>query len=312
MNKRLGLLYHLLSAVMYLFSLLPLKVLYLISGLLYLLIYHVARYRRRLVRKNLCDSFPEKALPEIRQIEKKFYAWFCDYIVETVKLYSMSEKELRCRMTFEGLDTVNRYMKNGESCALYLGHYCNWEWITSLPLYIENGICAQIYHPLENTDMDELLLKLRGRFGARSIEMNETFRTIVSWKRGKQVNIVGYIADQVPGLHNVHCWVDFLHHDTPVFTGAERINVLTGAKVFYGDITRPKRGYYHCKFVELPVPDSGYVKFYFTRTYFKLLENTINRTPQYWLWSHNRWKRTREQFNKEYTEEERRWMLSRL
>ncbi len=305
-------LYYIVFGLWYALSLLPLKLLYILSDGIFYLIYYIVKYRRHIVRKNLTDSFPDKTQAEIIKIEKGFYSWFCDYIVETIKLFSMSEKEIKRRMTFEGVDMIQKDFNNGETCSMYLGHYCNWEWITSLPLHVDNGICAQIYHPLENERIDSLFLKLRSRFGAKNIEMDKSFRTIVSWKRSNKINIVGYIADQVPGLHNVHCWVDFLNHDTPVFTGAEKITSITNAKAYYGDITRPKRGYYKCVIRRIDVPETEDKKFFITKEYFRLLEENINRAPQYWLWSHNRWKRTREDFNRLYTIEEQKRMLSRL
>jgi len=304
--------YYIVYAFWYAISLLPLGALYLLSDGLYYLVYHLARYRRPLVRKNLTNSFPEKSEEEIVRIEKDFYSWFCDYLVESIKLLSMSRKQMERRMVFKGVERIQHYFNEGLSCSVYLGHYCNWEWITSLPLHLTNGISAQIYHPIENAATNRLFLKLRGRFNAKSIAMDDTFRTIMTWKKEGKVNVVGYIADQVPGLQNVHCFVNFLHHDTPVFTGTERISVLIGAKVFYADITRPRRGYYVCEFKEITLPKEEYVKFAYTKKYFELLEATINRTPQYWLWSHNRWKRTREQFNQEFSEEKRKRMLNRL
>lgn len=305
-------LYYIVFGLWYALSLLPLKVLYILSDGMFYLIYYIIKYRRPIVRKNLTDSFPDKTQAEIIKIEKDFYSWFCDYIVETIKLFSMSEKEIKRRMTFEGVDMIQQDFDKGKNCSMYLGHYCNWEWITSLPLHVNNSVCAQIYHPIENKRFDSLFLKLRSRFGAKSIEMDKSFKTIVSWKRNNITNIVGYIADQVPGLHNVHCWVDFLNHDTPVFTGAEKITSLTDANAYYADIIRPKRGYYKCIIKKITIPEAEDTKFFITKEYFRLLEETINRTPQYWLWSHNRWKRTREEFNRLYSTEEQKRMLSRL
>lgn len=305
-------LYYIVFGLWYALSLLPLKVLYVLSDGMFYLIYYIIKYRRPIVRKNLTDSFPDKTQAEIIKIEKDFYSWFCDYIVETIKLFSMSEKEIKRRMTFEGVDMIQQDFDKGKNCSMYLGHYCNWEWITSLPLHVNNSVCAQIYHPIENKRFDSLFLKLRSRFGAKSIEMDKSFKTIVSWKRNNITNIVGYIADQVPGLHNVHCWVDFLNHDTPVFTGAEKITSLTDANAYYADIIRPKRGYYKCIIKKINIPEAEDTKFFITKEYFRLLEETINRTPQYWLWSHNRWKRTREEFNRLYSTEEQKRMLSRL
>lgn len=307
-----GLLYYILYGVIYAISLLPLRLLYLLSDVLFYLMYHVGRYRRRLVKKNLADSFPDKSADELHRIERAYYSWLCDYFVETVKMLSISETEMKKRMHFEGYEQIAKSFSEGRPCSLYLGHYCNWEWVTSLPLHLKVGQCAQIYHPIENADFDRVFLRLRGRFGARSIAMDDTFRTIMEWKKSGTMNVVGYIADQVPGLNNVHCFVDFLNHDTPVFTGAERIARLTESDVYYADITRPKRGYYVCKIRPITLPPGGYETFFFTKQYFKMLEESIQRSPQYWLWSHNRWKRTREEFDRMYTPEEQKKRLSHL
>lgn len=304
--------YYLVFIPWYIVSLLPLRLFYIISDVNCFLLYHCIRYRRRVVRKNLTDSFPEKSAGEILKIEKDFYAWFCDYTVETLKYMSMSEKEISRRMKFEGIEQIEEAFGAGQSCSFYMGHYCNWEWVSSLPIHLSrDGICGQIYHPLESRTFDRLFLHVRERFGAVSIEMDDTFRTVVGWKRKGVHNIIGYIADQVPGYHNIHYWTPFLNHDTPVFTGTERISKITDATVFYGDIYRPKRGYYVCKVIKIADSLKNQPHFYATEQYFRLLEQTIQRSPQYWLWSHNRWKRTREEYNRLYSEEEREKRLSR-
>lgn len=307
------LLYYLVFVFWYVLSLLPLRFLYLFSDLLYYPLYYCIRYRRKVVRQNLCSSFPDRNLNEIVRIEKGFYSFFCDYLVETIKLFSISKKQMRKRMQFEGLEQVTEAFNSGKSCSLYLGHYCNWEWISSLPMHLESTeICAQIYHPLENSTFDQLFLHMRGRFGAHSIEMDETFRTILGWNKKNQKNIVGYISDQVPGYNNIHYWTDFLNHDTPVFTGAERISRIADCTVFYLDICRTKRGYYKARLVKIADSLRTLPKFYATEQYFRLLESTIQREPQYWLWSHKRWKRTREVYNQLYSKEEQEKRLSRL
>ena len=139
------LLYYLTYAVLWLFSLLPMWVHYLISDGIYVVVYHLVGYRKKMVRKNLADSFPEKTETELRQIEKGFYSWFCDYLVETIKLLTISKKELKRRMVFKGTEVVDEIVAGGQSCAVYLGHYCNWEWITSLPLWVTpKAQCGQI------------------------------------------------------------------------------------------------------------------------------------------------------------------------
>lgn len=302
--------YYLSFALWFIISLLPLWVFYRLSDGLYYLVYHVVRYRRRVVYANLRSSFPEKSEAEIERIAKDFYSFFCDYIVETLKLFSMGEKNMRKRMKFEGLDQVKEDFANGRSVSVYLGHYCNWEWISSLGLHLDEQ-CGQIYHPLENATLDRLFLYMRGRFKAQSIKMDDTFLTILRWKKEGRKNIVGYIADQVPGYNNIHYWADFLHHDTPVFTGAERISKIMDTAVYYIDVERPRRGYYVARFIKIADSLNEHPVFFATEQYFRLLEQNIQRAPQYWLWSHKRWKRTREEFNRLFTEEERKKRLSK-
>mgnify|MGYP003423313254 FL=1 len=306
-------LFYIVLFVWYLLSLLPLSVLYVLSDILFVLAYYVLRYRKRLVRKNLMDSFPEKNKSEIIKIEKGFYLFLCDYIVESMKLLTISKKNLQRRMVFKGTETVDEIIQDGQSCAIYLGHYCNWEWITSLPLYVtKDAQCGQIYHPLENKDFDRLFLRLRERMGAVCIPMAETLRRIVEFKKkGKQV-VVGYISDQVPYWNNIHYWTNFLHHDTPVLTGTERIAKSANHAVFYMDVKCVRRGYYECEFKLITREPKKYKDFELTEIYFRELEKTIQRDPKYWLWSHNRWKRTREEFNRRYDPETGRVYLGPL
>ena len=297
-------LYYLTYAVLWLFSLLPMWVHYLISDGIYVIVYHLVGYRKKLVRKNLSDSFPEKSEAEIIRIEKDFYRWFCDYFVETIKLLTISRQELRRRMVFKGAELVNKLTENGQSCAVYLGHYCNWEWITSLPLWVTpKAQCGQIYHVLENSEFDKLFLKLRQRMGAVCIPMAETLRKLAEYRQQRQPVVIGYISDQVPFWNNIHHWCPFLNHDTPALTGTERLARSAGHAVFYIDVERPKRGYYVAEFKLIARDPKQTEDYQLTDAYFTLLEASIRRAPQFWLWTHNRWKRTHEEFNLRYDAE---------
>ena len=303
--------YYLVNGCWYLLSWLPLCVLYLFSDCIYYLLYYCIRYRRKVVRKNLVNSFPKKSLKKIIAIEKGFYAWFCDYVVETIKLRTMSAEELQKRMVFEGLETVYADMeKNNQTfCFAYLGHYCNWEWVSTLPLWTKDKLgCAQIYHPLENEAFNTLFVNLRGRFGSESISMSETLRRIIQLKNEKKKTLIGFLADQTPMWNSIHLWMDFLSQETPVFTGTERIAKQVNAYVCYIDITRPRRGYYHGLFKPVKVDAQTPVtsEYPITEVYMHLLEETINRAPAYWLWSHNRWKRKREVAERRMMEQEKR------
>lgn len=249
------------------------------------------------MRRNLTASFPDKNEKEIRQIEKKFYKFLCDYFVETVKLASMSPKKMRRHLKVENIEEINEAVRKGQSVSLYLGHYCNWEWVSSLPLHIDPAArCAQIYHPLENKAFDKLLYRLRTKFDANNIPMKDILPTLIKWKKEDVASVTGYIADQAPGL-NIHLFVEFLNQETGAYTGPERISKFLGAKAVYGHMSRPKRGYYTLRFIPIAENVKKEDIFVTTRKYFSLLEENIIETPQYWLWSHNRWKRSRELFN---------------
>ena len=294
-------LYYIVLAVWYVFSLLPLRVHYVISDMMFWLLYGLVGYRRKVVWNNLTESFPEKTEEELRKIERGFYHFFCDYMVESVKLMTISREELKKRMVFKGTELIEESIDNGQSCVLYLGHLCNWEWVSSLPLWLSSRLhCGQIYHPIENKDFDRLFLRSRQRMGAECIAMQDTLRKIVEYRRIGQPIIIGYISDQKPYWVNIHHWVDFLHHDTPVLTGTERIAKKMNHAVFFLHIRRVKRGYYEAD-IQLVTREPQKMKDYeLTDIYFDMLEKNIRQAPEFWLWSHDRWSRTRKEFDERF------------
>lgn len=301
--------YYIAYALWYLLSLLPLWLLYFVSDLLFFPTYYLARYRRKIVRRNLTGSFPEKDLKEIVRIEKRFYHFFCDYIVETIKLFSMSEEQMKRRMVFKGVDHIVSAMEkeNKNFCFVYLGHYCNWEWIASLPYWCPDDVkCGQIYHPLYNKAFDRLFLRLRNQFGGECIAMKETLRRIIEMKRAKQKCIIGFISDQAPKWNSIHHWCDFLHRETPVFIGTERIGKQVDALIYYADVKRTRRGYYLCEFKPLTHRPKEVPDYELTDRFTHLLEEMIKERPDFWLWSHKRWKRTKEEWIRRQQEEEKK------
>ena len=187
--------YRLIRALWNIGAMLPFKVLYLFSDIVYLLVYYVAGYRRKVVRNNLINSFPEKSLDEIVDIEKKFYSSFCDYMVETVKLMRMSPERIKKHMRFEGVDELESMLFSGEgkSSMVYIGHLFNWEFITSLPLHFKKSVqFGQIYHPLASKAMDDLFIELRGQYGSESIAMKNTLRRILEFSHAKKPSKTGF------------------------------------------------------------------------------------------------------------------------
>lgn len=282
---------YLISFLMKILSSIPFGILYILSDGIYYLLYYVVRYRRRIVRKNLVESFPEKSEQEIVVIEKKFYHFFTDNILESLKMTTISPKEISRRMKFKNLEAVNSVMKNGKFIALYMGHYGNWEWVSSLPLHMENGtIGVQIYHELRNKKMNKLVLRNRGRMGAINVEMRQTVRYIKEMVSSNKIGAVGFIADQSPKKREVRHFLPFLHHNIPVLTGTEKIIKHFGFEAWFLDVKRVKRGYYEAEFVKMHDKPQSLPDFELTALYYKMLEEMIKSRPELYLWSHNRFK----------------------
>lgn len=261
---------------------------------MYPIVYYVVRYRRHVVRKNLENSFPEKSLKEIRGIERRFYRFFCDYFVETMKALTISKKNLMRRMSFTGVDKMEETLQHKQFVFIYLGHFCNWEYIASLQWWVKPGIhCSQLYSRLHSKVMDRLFYAIRSRYGGENINKKESLRRIVHMQKEGSKNIIGFISDQAPKRENTHLWIPFLNQDTAVFTGTERIAKKVDAAVFYGEVSRKKRGYYHCDFLKMTDEPRRYGEHELTRHYMQMLEEDIRRDPARWLWTHNRWKRKR-------------------
>lgn len=272
------------------------------ADVLYVFIAHILRYRRRVIDKNLANAYPDLSEHERSVIKRKFYHFFCDYIAETIKFATMTTENIRHRMVFHGVEQITEILNQGQSVALMLGHYGNWEMVTSLRLWmgsLQAGY-GHIYHPLENEVMNRLFLTFRNRLGSESIPMRETLRWLIRHKQAGLPTLVGYISDQVPTWQNIHHWVNFFNQDTPVFTGVERIARSQNQAVVYVDVQRVKRGYYEAHLQVMTRKPASLPDYAITDEYFRRMEATIRRAPQYWLWSHNRWKRTHEEFDLRY------------
>lgn len=270
-------------------ALLPLSVLYVISDFLYIITYYVARYRRKVVRKNLLKSFPEKSENEIKSVERKFYRHFTDYVVETIKILHISDEEMRKRMVFKNIEELESVRGDGKPIFLYVGHYGNWEFIPSITLWLKEGLePCQVYHPLKNKVMDKFFLKLRSRFHSVSMSQQQTLRVILTMLRSGKQPILGLIADQHPKKKMSKVWMRFMNQETALITGGETMGRRIGAHFFYSQFKCPKRGYYEMTFIRINPDESD--EFSVTKQYMRMLEQDIKAEPQYWLWSHNRWK----------------------
>lgn len=277
-------------------SLLPMRILYLMSdGLLYPIVRLL--YRRRVVHENMVGSFPEKSLDEISDIERQFYHFFADMLVEDLKAISISREEMMRRTTFNGVEYIEeQFLKGKKTMFCYLGHYGNWEWLATYGYWMPFAHCTQIYHVLNNKVADRIFLKVRQRSGSECITMQATLRRLIALRDEGRNVVVGLIADQLPQWKSIHHFTPFLNRETAVFTGTEQLARKMDGFVMYARVTRPRRGYYHCDMLPLSEHPSEVEEFYLTDLFMKMLEEDIRRNPHLWLWTHKRWRRTKEQW----------------
>lgn len=287
-------LFTILEGLLYLLAWLPFKVLYLVSDGLYYLVYYIVGYRKKVVRKNLTNSFPEKSPEEIIKIEKGFYRHFCDYIVETIKLLHISDEEMKRRFVYKNSEIVWDILKDNKDVFLMIGHYGNWEWIPSITRWLPESLyLAQIYRPLKNKAADKFFLKLRARFGSGAIAKNDTLRDIIKVRKEGRQQMIGFIADQTPSLKGQVYWTEFLNQETPVLSGAEKIGKKIDANILFLDVVKVKRGYYEATYKVITLDAKDTAENEITEAYIRLMEQMIRRAPQYWLWTHKRWKHKR-------------------
>ncbi len=283
--------YGLLYAWVKLHALLPLRILYILSDILYFLIYKIIGYRLKVVRRNMKASFPEKTEAELRKLERKFYHHFSDYIVETIKLAHISPKEIRSRAYITNPEVIDQIMAQGHPCIILLMvHYGNWEWFSASTPFFEDSRIYQIYRPLKNKAFDDLFINLRTHFGSFMIKKKDTIRDIIKLNQDKTRSVVIFLADQTPSKANLHYWTNFLNQDSAIFTGAERIARKLDLPVVFLDTKKVKRGYYTVDMNLITIQPKETPEFWITEQYARMAERCILRDPAYWLWTHKRWK----------------------
>jgi len=271
-------------------SLLPHSFLYIISDVLYLLIFRILSYRKMIVFENLKNSFPKRSKDDLKNIMSKFYHHLCDLIVESLKGFTISENELKKRLIVRNPELVNSYAENGQSIILVGAHYNNWEIVAqTLGIYSKHK-CIGIYKPLSNKFLNKKIYESRSKFGMGLVSMKESKSSFIDDGIPKAV-IFG--SDQNPSNPKKAYWLKFLNQDTGVLFGAEKYSKDNNWPVIYATINKIKRGFYEVVYslVTNNPKDEPYGKI--TEDFTKLIENDIVNNPQYWLWSHKRWKHKR-------------------
>lgn len=271
---------------------LPLGVLYLLSDLAFPILYYIIRYRRRLVRENLRCSFPEKSKEEIIGIEKKFYRNLCDVFIEAFKCLNISDEEMLRRVEVRNCELPERLAAGGKNVFMLLGHLGCWEWYQEVSVRYRNPKKgAEIYKHIESKNFASLMHEIRSRWNTEQIEMKQTVRTLLRWNAEGEPFLCGFIQDQRPDT-KVKDNVTFLSQQTWYAPGAEEIAKKVNAELVYLDVEKTSRGHYRLTFNEMqPNEEEKASPFPLSRTFWRLIEQTIRRQPEIWLWSHNRWQK---------------------
>ncbi|NDK55061.1 lysophospholipid acyltransferase family protein [Pontibacter fetidus] len=272
-------------------SLLPLPVLYLLSDLLYFIVYYVVGYRKKVVLTNLRNSFPEKPEAEIQSIANAFYRQFADIVVEILKLRSMKSTEMERRVVFANQKLLDNFVISGTPVITMGSHSCNWEWVLSAGA-VQFGFPAEgIYKPLNNPFFEDFMFRTRSRLGARLIKMKDTLRDFAANRHVPRV--IAMLSDQTPLWSEITFWTTFLNQDTPFYEGAEKLAKKFKYPVLFLDIKRTKRGHYTLTFEVISDGTSDTVPI--TEIFAQKLEAAIRRAPANYLWTHKRWKHRRPQ-----------------
>lgn len=281
--------YILIYPILWFISILPFRILYAFSDLLYLFIYKIFGYRKSTVQSNLRLVFPEKSKDEIDAITSKFYHHLCDMILEAIKSMTISEAELYKRYRLKNIEIIKDLGKQNRSIALMCAHYGSWEWIFILQHQIPHKGFA-IYKQLANKYFDRLVKRIRARHKSYLITTKEAFTVLQENKANGVLSLNGFASDQSPKANKALYWSEFMGIKVPMHTGAETLAKKLDMAVVFFSVKRLKRGYYETTFQTLAEHPSEFKDFEITDIFFKLVEKQIHEAPQYYLWTHKRWK----------------------
>lgn len=281
--------YILLYPLLWLISILPFKLLYLFSDALYVLIYHIVGYRKKVVTANLKLAFPNKTEQNIVAIQKKFYHHLCDMILEAVKSITISEDEMKRRYIFTNVEEIHALEKEGKSVILFMGHYASWEWIFILQKHINHKGYA-VYKQLSNKYFDALVKRIRAKYDSHLITTKQTFPILVKAKQENQLTFNGFVFDQSPRINKALYWQNFMGVEVPVHVGAEILAKRLDMATLFLKVKKVKRGYYSATFMDIVKDPKTFNNYDITNAALKRVEEQIYEAPEYYLWTHKRWK----------------------
>lgn len=271
-------------------SILPFRLLYLLSDITYFIIYKIVGYRVKTVRLNLALCLPERTDAERKIIEKEFYHYFCDSFFEMAKSLTISDKEIKKRFIFENPEVLERYEAKGKSVVMLTSHYGSYEWLLVMNRLFKTYKGFGIYKRIGNPHFDKLVRKIRGRFSAELVDKNDVIPVMRQNHRKGILGVYGFISDQSPRPKSAIHWADFFGMNVPVHAGGELLAKKLGMNIMFANVERTGRGYYKCTFTEFDEDPKTYPNFELTDLFLKMLEDQIRKAPQYYLWTHKRFK----------------------
>ncbi len=275
--------------LLWLISILPFRLLYVLSDCVYLLMYYIVGYRKKVVLDNLKLVFPDKSEEELMAIRKKFYKHLADMFLEMIKTMSISERELRRRFKILNPGEFKRLEALDKSIILIFGHYASWEWAIEIQNYINYKGLA-VYKPLANKYFDNLVRGIRTKFKTSLISTKNIIHTITELELQNKRNITGFLSDQSPKLSKEVYWGKFMGIKTPCFTGAERLAKRLDLSTAYLKVNKVKRGHYEAEVITLAEDSKTYSDYELTDLFLGELEKQIYAAPEFYFWTHKRWK----------------------
>jgi KDO2-lipid IV(A) lauroyltransferase len=285
-------------SLVWLLHLLPERMLYLLSDLLYLLMYHVVGYRKKVVHGNIKQAFPEYESASVRRVAKKFYHHLSDLMLEQAVFHFYSEKKALRRISYKNPEVLDALYAKGKMVMAVLGHYGNWEYLSTLGLVIHHPVVA-IYKPLRNKYFDRMVQKNRKAFGVIPVPMKRIGRKLLEYQKNSGPVLTLFLGDQRPRYHQIQYWTKFMGLDTPMFLGTEKLAHKLDAAVVFLKIRKLHRGRYEVEVQQICESPLGMKPYEITERHVAILEELIREEPAYWLWSHRRWKHSYEEFLKE-------------
>lgn len=280
--------YRIIFSVIYLFSILPMDILYKMSDFIFIVLFRIAGYREEVALQNISRAFPNKKYNEIQSIEKEFYRNFADLFAEVVKSISISPIKQNYKLDVKGFEFVEKQVYNGKSVIAYLGHCANWEVLNCLPFKVNVDVYSG-YKRIKEPMINKLMFDIRSRFGVHLIESKSVVRQILSNKDKPSLYLL--IADQCPSNTNTDYQITFLNQKTSIFPCLEKLARATDSAVVYINLTRKQRGHFEAECQPICENTSDIQYLGITEKYIKHLEQNIQKDPSCWLWTHRRWKR---------------------